>query len=346
VTVRRTDGAGAVSGPTEARVATEGAAATLDTSASGAVDTATRTAPGSRARGYTEVGAATLVNGSIGVMVTYATMPTGMLLTLRMGIAAAIMAVPFLFRRRWRELRQPGVPLRLLAIGLIVSANLLLYFMSIRYSGVSVAIFLSYMAPVYIAIAAPVFLKESTEPIVWVALAVALVGMACIVLPGLFGEGMAFSAIGVITGTVAGVCYAAALMTVKSVRHKVASGSIVLAEAVCTTLAVLPLGIVQTLGATEPVFTSRNLLMALMLGAITTAFTFTLQTHGMRFIKVQHTSIIGYLEPVSAPFWALLFLSQVPSAWTLGGGALIVIAGVLLVAFGRAQEPEPEDVHA
>jgi drug/metabolite transporter (DMT)-like permease len=66
----------------------------------------------------------------------------------------------------------------------------------------------------------------------------------------------------------------------------------------------------------------------------------------MRFIKVQHTSIIGYLEPVSAPFWALLFLSQVPSTWTIGGGALIVIAGVLLVAFGRAQEPEPEDVHA
>jgi len=299
-----------------------------------------------RARGYAEVGTATLVNGSIGVMVTYATMPTGMLLTLRMGVAAAIMAVPFVLRRRWRQLSIPGVPLRLLAIGLIVSANLLLYFMSIRYSGVSVAIFLSYMAPVYIAIAAPVFLKESTEPVVWVALAVALAGMAAIVLPGLFGEGQEFSAVGVVTGTAAGVCYAAALMTVKSVRHKVASASIVLAESVCTTLAVLPLGIVQTLHVDETMFTARNLLMVFMLGAITTAFTFTLQTHGMRFIKVQHTSIIGYLEPVSAPLWALLFLSQVPSLWTVAGGLLIVVAGVLLVVFGRAQEPEPEDVHA
>jgi len=41
-----------------------------------------------RLRGYLEVGLASLANGSIGVMVTYADMPTTMLLCLRMAFAA------------------------------------------------------------------------------------------------------------------------------------------------------------------------------------------------------------------------------------------------------------------
>ncbi len=300
----------------------------------------------SRARGYLETAAATLINGSIGVMVSYATMPAGTLLTLRMAVAGGILGVPFLMRRRWTELTRPGVPLRLLVIGLVVAANLLLYFISIRYAGVAIAIFLSYMAPVYIAVGAPIFLRESTEGVVWLALTIALSGMALIVLPGVVGGGPRLSLIGVTAGVAAGVCYAVALMAIKSARERVSSSTIVLAECLITTLAMLPLGVYQALVADEAVFTGRNLLMVVLLGAVTTACSFTLFTHGMRFIKVQHSSIIGFIEPVSAPFYALLFLGQVPALATLGGGALIIVAGVVLVVFGNAQEPEPEDVHA
>ena len=290
-----------------------------------------------RARGYLETGTACLINGSIGVMVSYATMPTGMLLTLRMAVAGVILVVPFVHLRRWGELRQPGVPLRLLALGLIVAANLILYFVSIRYSGVAIAIFLSYLAPVYLAAAAPLFLKERSEGVVWVALGVSLAGMALIVLPGAFGRAMSFSVLGVVAGTLAGFCYAGCLFVRKTIRHRVKSATIVLAEAACTTVAVLPLGLWQT-HAESYSFTGRDLLMAFLLGSVTTAFSFTLFVHGMRYIKVQHSSIIGYLEPVSAPLYALLLLGQAPSSWTAVGGALIIVAGVLLVAFGKAEE--------
>jgi drug/metabolite transporter (DMT)-like permease len=62
---------------------------------------------------------------------------------------------------------------------------------------------------------------------------------------------------------------------------------------------------------------------------------------GMRYIKVQHSAILGYVEPVSAPFYALILLSQVPSVWTIAGGALIIGAGVIVVRYG-APESEPE----
>jgi drug/metabolite transporter (DMT)-like permease len=47
---------------------------------------------------------------------------------------------------------------------------------------------------------------------------------------------------------------------------------------------------------------------------------------------------MGYLEPVSAPVYALVLLSQVPSSWTVAGGALIIAAGVLVMYFGKAEQ--------
>ena len=290
-----------------------------------------------RGRGYAEVGAGALINGAIGVMVFYAHMPTGMLLTLRMAVAAAILAVPFVVFRHWREVWRPGVPLRLLALGLVVAVNLMLYFVSIRYAGVAIAIFLSYMAPVYLAVIAPLFLKERTERIVWVALGVSVMGMLAIVLPGAFAGGTSFSVAGVAAGVGAGFGYAGCLLLRKKLRPLVTSATIVLSESTCTALAVLPLGLWQ-ISSERYVFSGTDMLMAVLLGSLTTALSFTLFVHGMRYIKVQHASIIGYLEPVSAPLYALVFLGQRPSMWTALGGALIIVAGVMLVVFGKAEE--------
>ena len=74
------------------------------------------TARPERLRGYLEVGLASLANGAIGVMVTYADMPATMLLCLRMAFAAAALGIVVLISGSWRDLRSPGAPLRLLGI--------------------------------------------------------------------------------------------------------------------------------------------------------------------------------------------------------------------------------------
>jgi drug/metabolite transporter (DMT)-like permease len=61
-------------------------------------------------------------------------------------------------------------------------------------------------------------------------------------------------------------------------------------------------------------------------------------TAGMGLIRVQHSSILGYLEPVSASLYALLLLGQGISVWTVIGGALIVVAGLLVVVLGEHEE--------
>ena len=69
------------------------------------------------------------------------------------------------------------------------------------------AIFLSYLAPVYVAVVAPLLAGERTERIVWLALGVGLAGMALILVPGLAGDGgLQLTPYGLFFAVLAGVC--------------------------------------------------------------------------------------------------------------------------------------------
>jgi drug/metabolite transporter (DMT)-like permease len=294
-----------------------------------------------RLRGYLEVGLASVANGSIGVMVTYADMPATMLLCLRMAFAAAALGLVVAAAGSWRDLLLPGAPWRVLGISVALALNLILYFLAIRYTGVAVAIFLSYLAPVYLAFVAPRLLHETTERVVYVALAVGLAGMALILVPGLVLEGVHLSPTGLLYGVGAGVMYAVYLLFAKSLRARhVRSTAVVFAQSAFTAAVMLVPGLLAV-SAAHYSYSGRDLLMAALLGLVTTAFSFSLFMDGLRYVRVQHAAIIAYLEPVSAPIYALVFLGQVPSAWTVAGGALIVGAGILVVLYGRG-EIEPE----
>ncbi len=297
--------------------------------------------PRERLRGYLEVGLASLANGSIGVMVTYADMPATMLLCLRMAFAAAALGVFVMISGSWRDLRSPGAPLRLLGISVSLALNLILYFLAIRYTGVAVAVFLSYLAPVYLAFVAPRILHEATDRIVYVALAIGLAGMAVILVPGLLLEGTKLSAAGLFYGWAAGVLYAVYLLFAKSLRGRhVRSTAVVFTQSAFTAAVMLVPGL-MAVSAAHYHYSGSDLLMAALLGLLNTAFAFSLFMDGLRYIRVQHASIIAYIEPVSAPLYALVFLSQMPSGWTIAGGAMIVAAGILVVLYGREQlEPE------
>jgi drug/metabolite transporter (DMT)-like permease len=294
-----------------------------------------------RPRGYVEVGVASLANGAIGVMVTYADTPATMLLCLRMVFAAVALGLVVAATGSWRDLLTSGAPIRVFGISVALALNLILYFFAIRTTGVAVAIFLSYLAPVYLAFVAPRVLKEETEPVVYAALAAGLAGMALILVPGLLLDGVRLSSQGLFFAWAAGVMYAVYLLFAKSLRGlQVRSTPVVFAQSAFTALVMLLPGLL-TVSAAHYRFTGTDILMAALLGLVTTAFSFSLFMDGLRYIRVQHAGIIAYVEPVSAPLYALVFLAQIPSGWTVAGGMLIVAAGILVVLYARG-EPELE----
>ena len=293
-----------------------------------------------RLRGYGETLGACLINGSIGVFVTYSSMPATLLVAVRMVFAGIVLGLVVAARRDWKALfADRGTTIRLVVCGLALAANLVSYFIAIRQTGVAVAIFLSYLAPLYVAFIAPHLEGGRTEGAVYVALGIGLAGMALILVPGLTGESVKLTPHGLFFAVFAGVMYTVYLIGGKQLRRRnVHATTIVFAMALLAAVVLLPLGLLQSTAAE---FTVRNFAIAAFLGIVCTALTFSLVMDGMHFIKVQHSAIMGYVEPVSAPVYALLILGQVPSVWTIAGGALIIVAGVIVVRYGAA-EIEPE----
>ncbi len=295
------------------------------------------------ARGYLLVAGSFLIMGLIGALVEWATAPESALLVLRFATAGIVLGVVFARRRPLAGVRDRSVWPRLLLMAAVDAFTLLLFFVAIRDTSVAIGMFLQFLAPVWVAIMAPLVTRSRTETIVYPALAIALAGLAVILTPSLLGEGVRLSPWGVAAGLLAGVGYAAFQLIVKDLTRRVSAVTIVFTEAWLDALFLLPLALWQTVGAGYQL-TTRDLVAGLILGVVCTALAYLMWTHGMGMIKVQHSSILGYLEPVSAPIYALLLLGQGISVWTVAGGVLIVIAGLLVVLLGEHEEEGAESL--
>jgi drug/metabolite transporter (DMT)-like permease len=289
-----------------------------------------------RLRGYAEIGGASLILGTSGALLQMSTMPASLLLVLRMGLAGAVLLVLFLFTHGVAEVRRSGHFRRLLLIGVVVAFELLFYFASIRLANVAIGIALEYMAPVYIAISAPWFLHTRRQGLDMVAVAVAAGGMALIIVPSLTQGASSASLPGILCGVVAGSLYATALILTKTVPG-VRGSTFVLFHCLGTVVLLTPLGVWQALSSHYR-FTWADIGIVLVMGLLYTAVCFSLFTDGLRFVRIEHASILGYLEPVTAPLWALLLVGEHPALTTWIGGALIVIAGTMVVLFGEPGE--------
>jgi drug/metabolite transporter (DMT)-like permease len=289
------------------------------------------------ARGYLLVAVSFLIMGMIGALVDWATAPESALLVLRFATAGLVLGVVFARRRPLAGAADRSVWPRLLLMAVIDAFTLLLFFVAIRGTSVAIGMFLQFLAPVWVALIAPRIFRVRTEAIVYPALAIALAGLAVILAPSLLGESIKLSPWGVTAGLLAGLGYAAFQLVVKGLTKRVSAVTIVFTEAWLDALILLPLALWQTVGAGYQL-TTRDLVAGLILGVVCTALAYLMWTYGMGMIKVQHSSILGYLEPVSAPLYALLLLGQGISVWTVAGGALIVLAGLLVVLLGEHEE--------
>jgi drug/metabolite transporter, DME family len=306
------------------------------------------TARGDQAKGYLMIGGTALMFGSVGVFVRLTDMPAAQLLAIRMSMAGVMVALVFLGHRWWREMRKPGVPGKLLLLGVIDAAQLFTFVLAVRYMDVALAVFLSYMSPIYIALLAPRLLKQRTEGVVVIALLLSVAGIVVMLAPGWLNPDLKVSTAGILCGVAAGVLLAAFFLVAKSVRFDVEGGTILIANCAITTLLMLPFALVQAFSSGHRI-TAQDLLVALGLAVFCTALGGTIFLQGMRYIRVQHTSIVGLLEPAVAPLYALVFLNERPSVWTLIGGALILLAAVLVVLFGEGEEGlagQPEEALA
>ncbi|NLE22309.1 MAG: EamA family transporter [Actinobacteria bacterium] len=284
-----------------------------------------------------------------GPLVAWADAPEAVILCLRMVFASLALGAVFLRRPMLADWRRPGAAWRLLVMIAMSSLTLLLFFYAVRQTSVAIAMFLLFLMPVWVALAAPRVFKSPREPLVWPALGLALAGLAVILVPDLLGEGIKVSTSGLLAALFTGFGYATYTVSVKGLTRIVAPSTISMAEAAGDALLVLPLAVWQ-FGATGFEMDGRTWAAAIVMGVFCTAIPYTLWIVGTKRVRVEHVSILGYIEPVAGPLFAVFLVGQLPTIWTVVGGALILAAGLVIIVFGRgegeastaaAAEPEP-----
>ena len=141
-------------------------------------------------------------------LVAWADAPAAIILMLRMAFAALALGVVFLRRPMIADWRRPGAAWRLVLMAAMSSLTLLLFFFAVLHTSVAIAMFLLFLMPVWVALIAPRVFHSPREPIVWPALALALTGLAVILLPDLLGEGVELSLVGLLAALFTGFGYA------------------------------------------------------------------------------------------------------------------------------------------
>jgi drug/metabolite transporter (DMT)-like permease len=269
--------------------------------------------------------------GFISVIVAGVDLDALVLVFFRVALAATAIAAGLVVLRRLDLFRVPVLHLRTLVAGAGLGLHWFLFFLTIKLSSVAVAVLTVYTAPVFLAALAPLFLPEPRSRVALAALAPAGVGLALIALGGDESAQARPLAIGV--GLAAALTYAAVVIWTKQLTARLhvatievwyfSTAAIVLAPFLLVSERVLPRG--------------DEILYVLVLGVVFTAASGVLYVWLLRRVTAQAVAILAYLEPVSAALLAWALLDEPLGLPVVVGGALIVAAGMLVVAYEQGE---------
>lgn len=275
--------------------------------------------------------------GTIGVIVRHVELPAVAIVASRVWLAAGALGV-------WLAVRPvPGPPLlrhrpaRTVLAGVVLAGHWVALVEALQRAPIGTVLLITYLSPVAVAVAAPRALGEVVGRTTVAALALAVAGMALVVLPGGAegpdGGGVA----GVVLAVVAAVSLAMLTILSKPLSEAYGGPRLAFLEMAVAGVALAPLAAVAGWGDPEPAW-----LWLAVLGVVHTGFAVAVYLGALARLPATSVGILAYLEPASAVLFGWLLLSETPHVVTLAGGALILAAGALVVRAGAAAVPTPE----
>lgn len=242
------------------------------------------------------------------------------LLFLRFTFAALIMGGLLLIRR---EGLPRGRPLALLigmgAIGYVGQS--FCYLTAIEYASTGLVALLLYLYPTFVAILSVIFLKEKLNRVKVIALALATTGVALIVDP----QGGQWLGIALAIGAAA--IYSVYIIVGAGVMKQVSAMS---SSTVIFASAGLVYGVLMALNGPRWPTTPDGWLTVATTVLIATVIAVVMFLAGLKRIGPTDASMLSTLEPVVTVILAALLLDETLQPLTLLGGALILIAVIVL----------------
>src|SRR5262245_29558221 len=251
----------------------------------------------------------------------------------RLALAAVTLALAALVGRRL-DLLAPGGRLgALVLLGIAQGAHWLLFFEAVDHGSVAVAVLTFYAAPLFIALAAPLFLPEVLSPVVLAACVVGGLGIAAIALDS-GNDGGGDSRWAVAAGLGSAATYAALVILAKRLLAAATPPlTVAFWDCLVGTIAVAP---VLLLADRIVPSGAGEWAAALALGVVFTGVSTLLYATLLRRVTAQAAGVLTFLEPVAGVLLAWAILEQRPGTATLAGGALVLAAGLAVVVLEPA----------
>jgi drug/metabolite transporter (DMT)-like permease len=284
---------------------------------------------GSKFSGYFYVAAAAIIWGSNGVIVNLVPYEAHTVAFFRV-LFASFTLLPVVLLTRKREVMSAARHWKLmLSLGCLLALGWALVFHSMKLIAIANAVLLNYTAPIFVALLAPLVLKEKLEKSTLLALAISVAGIGVISYQTnlQISDPNGFNPLGVILGLLAGLAYAGFVIVSKRALSSFSSQVVAFYSYSVASIFLLPFVI-----GTDFSPDLAPWILLLVLGVFNTGFAVTLFLKGLGMVKAQKAVVFTYLEPASAVVFGFLFLAQQPTPLMLVGGFLILIAGYIAVS--------------
>jgi drug/metabolite transporter (DMT)-like permease len=210
-----------------------------------------------------------------------------------------------------------------LAIAVLIAVSSASFIVALNHASVANVLFMQALAPV-LAAAFGLLLGEAVSRRTWLAMAIAIGGVALMV----GGPGRP-SALGFGLSIVMTVSFAGALVITRH-RRDVSMAPATCLSQVLVLVCAAPFASPAQVG-------SKDLVLLVLLGVGQIGLGFVFLTIGGRLIPAAEVALITLLEIVLGPLWVWLVLSEQPGAATLVGGVIVLVA-VAIQARGNVVE--------
>lgn len=280
--------------------------------------------------GYLKIIIAILIWSSLGILVRKSGIPTVSIIFYPSVIAALLqLSLLSLTGQFKKPLKADFSSHRVLLFTLPVFSllNVLLFYFAFTHTTIANAVLTHYTAPVFVALMAPVFLKEKIVKTTWIAIILSSLGLWLILGAQSPYEWMMLNGNernGIIAGAMSGIAYAVIILILRSISSDYPALFITFTQNSIIALMLLPFIITIPL----PVSAIPYLFV---MGAVHSTIAPLLYVQGFRSVKANEAAILGYFEPVGAIILAMIFLHEVPDIKAVLGGALILYSGFMIV---------------
>jgi len=268
--------------------------------------------------------------GTVGVFVRYVAMPSGFVAMIRGLVGVLFILFSALLMKRRISFEAIKRNFVILAVsGAFIGINWIFLFEAYRFTTVATATLCYYMAPAFLIVVAPVFLKERITPWKAVCVAVSILGMALV--SGLFDAELpgGEDALGILFGLLAAMFYTSVIVLNKKLVE-ISPYDKTAVQLLFASLAVVPY-VIFAEEVTAAAFNWHSVLMLIIVGIVHTGLAYVLYFDSLSGVSAQSVSIYSYVDPILAVLLSALLLSE---PLTLSGivGAVLILASTLVAS--------------